>query len=418
LLSDFELFDLTVGDVNRPPNTPINPDPYDGETDVLLSSVLKVYVSDPDGDFLNLTFYDGNDNLIGIDDNVASGGNASIVWNGLSYFTTYYWYAIANDSKLSTKSDIWNFKTKSKSTPPSGPSSENKDPVANASAGGPYYGLVIENITFNGSLSYDPDPAGFIVSWHWNFGDGTDEYGEIVTHKYSTNGTYNVTLTVTDNMGATGKETFNVIIGIANNPPENLVIDGPLTGKQNIEYNYTASATDLDENDMLRFIFEWGDGTTTTSIVVYSGVPVTVTHNWSNYGIYEVKVTAEDNFSAQTSTTFTALIGVIVIDDVIKGLIIDEDGNDPFDIFNNSETGNVTVVKLDNGSYLINSDEDKKWDYAYNSEDGLLTYYEFVYNKFIVIYEAEKATPGFELISLLLVIALITIILRKKRKNN
>jgi len=218
-------------------------------------------------------------------------------------------------------------------------------------------------------------------------------------------------------MGATGEETFNVIIGIANNPPENLVIDGPLTGKQNIEYNYTASATDLDVDDMLRFIFEWGDGTTTTSEVVNSGITVTVTHNWSKYGIYEVKVTAEDNFSAQISTKFIVLIGVIVIDDVIKGLIIDEDGNDPFDIFNNSETKKVTAVELDNGSYLINSDDDSKWDYAYDDERGLITYYEFVYQKFLIIYETEKATPGFELLTLLAAIALIAIIFRRKRKK-
>jgi len=111
------------------------------------------------------------------------------------------------------------------------------------------------------------------------------------------------------------------------------------------------------------------------------------------------------------------LIDVIIIDDEIKGLIIDEDGSDPFDIFNNSETESTTIVGFDNGSYLIDSDGDKRWEYAYDSENGLITYYEFVYQKFFKIYEAKKATPGFEFISLLAIIALVSIILRRKRKN-
>jgi PKD repeat protein len=290
--------------------------------------------------------------------------------------------------------------------------------VADASNGAPYYGLVGQDITFDGSLSYDPDPEGYLTSWHWDFGDGTDANGEIVTHKYTSNGTYSVTLTVTDNLGAIDTEIFDVIVTIANNPPKNLVVDGPLTGKQNIEYYYAASAIDIDENDKLRFIFEWGDGTTTTSEEVDSGIPATVSHNWTKYGIYEVKVTAEDNYSAQISTILTVLIDVIVIDDLIKGLIIDEDGNDPFDIFNNSENELITIVEKDTGSYLIDSNGDDKWDYAYDHDQGLITYYEFVYQKYLVIYEAEKPIPGFELITLLAVITLLAILLRRKKKDN
>ncbi len=300
--------------------------------------------------------------------------------------------------------------------PPPPPPSGNKDPIADASAGGPYYGFIGEDIDFDGSNSYDPDSDGYIVSWHWDFDDGTGKEGETVTHNYSSDGTYHVTLTVTDNKGAKDKDTFNVIIIIANYPPENLEVDGPLAGKQNIDYDYTASATDSDDDDMLRFIFEWGDGTSTTSDVVDSGVAATVTHKWTTYGVYKVKVTAQDNFSAQTSTTFSVLIDVIVIDEEIKGLIIDEDGNDPFDIFNNSETKDKTKVVLDSGSYLIDSNGDTKWDYAFNFNTGLITYYEFVYNKYIVIYELQKAAPGFELIFALLAIALMVLIIRRKRK--
>jgi len=314
------------------------------------------------------------------------------------------------------QTDVVTVTAKSAPQQPSGPT--NQPPVADASAGAPYLGVIGEDITFDGSNSYDPDVDGYIVSWYWKFDDGTDAYGEIVTHTYSTPDTYQASLKVTDEDGKTGTVNFNVEIVIANNPPTNLIVNGPVKGKQNIDYDYTASATDLDVGDMLRYTFDWGDGKTTTTEKVSSGVTVTVSHNWSTYGVYEVKVTVEDNYSAQTSTTFDVLIDVIVIDDVIQGFIIDQDGSDPFDVFDNTETDDETAVELDSGSYLIDSNGDSKWDYAYSSETGLITYYEFVYLKYLIIYQTQKATPGFELIILLVAIAIAALILRKKRKIN
>jgi len=55
--------------------------------------------------------------------------------------------------------------------------------------------------TFNASKSYDRD--GYIVSYRWNFGDGTimTENDPIATHAYKNAGDFTVTLTVTDNDG-------------------------------------------------------------------------------------------------------------------------------------------------------------------------------------------------------------------------
>ncbi|MFO7618996.1 MAG: PKD domain-containing protein [Thermoplasmata archaeon] len=61
---------------------------------------------------------------------------------------------------------------------------------------------------FDASGSYDID--GCIVSYGWDFGDGSIAQGIAVEHTYSVAGTYEVTLTVTDDDGAVAKETVFV----------------------------------------------------------------------------------------------------------------------------------------------------------------------------------------------------------------
>ena len=60
--------------------------------------------------------------------------------------------------------------------------------------------VINQVITFDATNSSDPD--GSIVKYEWEFGDGTTGNGKIVTHAFSTPGTYTVKLTVTDNDGA------------------------------------------------------------------------------------------------------------------------------------------------------------------------------------------------------------------------
>jgi PKD repeat protein len=59
-----------------------------------------------------------------------------------------------------------------------------------------------ETVTFDASTSYDPD--GAVVSYTWEFGDGTTSTGITAAHSYAMEGSYTVTLQVTDNDGFSG----------------------------------------------------------------------------------------------------------------------------------------------------------------------------------------------------------------------
>ncbi len=69
-------------------------------------------------------------------------------------------------------------------------------------------------VTFDARASYDPD--GFITDYRWDLnGDGVvDATGQIVTYTYFAAGLYQVTLYVTDNMGASSQSTQTLQVAV------------------------------------------------------------------------------------------------------------------------------------------------------------------------------------------------------------
>ena len=93
-------------------------------------------------------------------------------------------------------------------------------PALRADAGGPYSGTVGAPVTFDGRGS-----TGDIVSYTWDFGDGTTGSGAVVQHAYSAPGTYTVRLTVRDRYGRTDSDTATATVRPAPTPQGRLTTD-------------------------------------------------------------------------------------------------------------------------------------------------------------------------------------------------
>ncbi len=79
---------------------------------------------------------------------------------------------------------------------------DNAPPIANA--GGAYAAYEGAAVTLDGTASSDPDQEP-IASYAWTFGDGATGSGPTPQHTYAEDGTYTVTLVVTDGQGASSE---------------------------------------------------------------------------------------------------------------------------------------------------------------------------------------------------------------------
>ncbi len=100
---------------------------------------------------------------------------------------------------------------------------------------GPYTGTEGTAVSFDGSKSFNSD--GSIKSYSWNFGDGNSSNLKNPTHIYIQNGTYNVSLEVTDNSGLNATNTTTAII--ADKKPQADFIGASLFGMELLNVTFT-----------------------------------------------------------------------------------------------------------------------------------------------------------------------------------
>lgn len=171
-------------------------------------------------------------------------------------------------------------------------------PVANA--GEPKGAKIGEEITFDASNSFDDNE---IISYHWDFGDGTSSTEINRNHMYEEIGVYTVNLTVTDINNQVSTDSINVWIQENNIQPNKPLINGKVQGQSGKRYEYTLTADDPENNDVY-FYVDWGDNSIDEWIGPYkSGEEALLKHRWDQQGEYTLKVKSKDVFNEESEWT-------------------------------------------------------------------------------------------------------------------
>ncbi|MET0787845.1 MAG: alkaline phosphatase [Cellulomonas sp.] len=157
--------------------------------------------------------------------------------------------------------------------------------------------------TSDATASTDLD--GTIASYAWNWGDGGTSTGLTSAHTYATGGTYNVTLTITDDDGSTSSLVHQVIVANPNVGPTP-VITSSSTGLTGLLVGTGSSDPD---GTIVSYQWNFGDGT--------SGTGATVSHAYGGSGIYTVSLTVTDDDGVATTTTAPLTIIAPVVDVLI-----------------------------------------------------------------------------------------------------
>lgn len=150
-------------------------------------------------------------------------------------------------------------------------------------------------VALDGAGSSDSD--GTIVSYRWDFGDGGVATGVTASRTYATAGTYTVTLTVTDDDGATNTTTRSVTVTA---PPANQTPVSSFTATPaGLTVTLDGSASRDPDGTIATYTWDLGDGTNATG--------PTTTRTYAAPGTYTVTLTVTDDkgLSAASSQQLT-----------------------------------------------------------------------------------------------------------------
>gem|GEM_PF-568130 len=151
-------------------------------------------------------------------------------------------------------------------------------------------------IKFDASGSVSDE--GIIVSYLWNFGDGSTGRGRSVLHTYPRAGSYTVSLTATDSQGATGSTTGIVQVNMAagvggNTSPGASFTVSPSSGTAPLAVSFDASGSSDSDGSIASYTWAFGDGS--------SGTGITASHTYNTAGTYTVLLSVTDNEGAASN---------------------------------------------------------------------------------------------------------------------
>ena len=165
--------------------------------------------------------------------------------------------------------------------------------------------------------NYSTTESGYITEWHWDYGDGNDTIishpgNPNISHLYDNEGTYTVTLTITNSTGCSATSTQEITI-----------LPGPTANFdfESVCLNVSADFTDLSQsNEGGRIVgWDWDFGDPTSGVDNFSTLQ-NPSHNFSTVGDHLVTLTVRNENGCASVDTSTINISMLPeIDFIVVG---------------------------------------------------------------------------------------------------
>jgi PKD repeat protein len=151
---------------------------------------------------------------------------------------------------------------------------------------------VSETVNFNAATT-QPRPGRTIRTYQWVFGDGSTETTSSpqIAHAFQKAGTFNVTLTVTDDLGLTATSSATSVTVLTDAPIADF--DFVVTNRT-VGFNPNKSSA-IPGRTIVSYSWSFGDNTTSTA--------ATPTKTYADPGAYNVSLTIADSAGRASQTT-------------------------------------------------------------------------------------------------------------------
>ena len=150
-------------------------------------------------------------------------------------------------------------------------------------------------VSFDAAASSSPN--GAVVSYNWDFGDGTEGSGETATHTYEEKGSYQVTLIITDSNGDVGARS-KTIEALNRVPVAQFSASGYTVGVDQ-PIRFDASESYDTDGEIVEYIWDLDDGTAETGVVVEHRYMSAGNAGWRPH----VRLTVVDEDGGESSVT-------------------------------------------------------------------------------------------------------------------
>ncbi len=159
-------------------------------------------------------------------------------------------------------------------------------------------------VNFDAASSSDPD--GSIVSYLWDFGDGTATASTAAAaHVYTAQGLFTATLIVTDNSGAQALARQTIVAHNVGTAPTAQITPGPTTVTPGTNVNFSSAGSADPDGGAVYLFWVFDDPASGIQNISTAASP---SHTFNSLGTYDVRLTVTDDEGSQTVAMVTITV--------------------------------------------------------------------------------------------------------------